>query len=135
MGQQLNENAGQSTADQLEKQKRMVMQGILSEQLLHRQNQQFDGTGGVSENNREMGFVPAFQDTDTDSSVVSRFADGRPAPVHVLDGLPEDWITARDEKGNVLSVRDSVVAGFICAGRFYTREEAAIARSERDSAD
>lgn len=103
---------------------RVVRQGMLSEQLLHRQNLYFDGTGGVSENNRELGFVPAFMDADSGESVVSRFADGRPAPIHVLDGLPEEWITARDENGSVLSARDGVIAGFISHGRFYTRDEA-----------
>jgi hypothetical protein len=56
---------------------------------------------------------------------ISCFADGRPAPIHLLDGLPADWVTVRGAGGRVLAVKASVVAGFIRGGRFYTRAQAA----------
>ena len=89
------------------------------------QNAVFAGTGGVSHNNRSAGFFPAYQNLLTGEAVISRFADGSPAPVHVLDGLPADWVAARDELGNVCSVLDAVVAGFLREGVFYTRDAAA----------
>lgn len=101
------------------------LRGVLSEQLLRRQNRLFANTAGVSKHNGKMGFTPAFLDTRSGVSVISRFADGSPAPVHVLDGLPERWITAFDENGHVTAVRAGVIAGFIHSGHFYTREEAA----------
>ncbi len=132
MDQHVKIQVDEERSERLERRRQQsVVQGILSEQLLDRQNKHFDGTGGVSANNREMGFVPAFQDMESGVSVVSRFADGRPAPVHVLDGLPEEWITARDAEGCVVSVRNTVIAGFISNDRFYTREEAATERKNR----
>lgn len=89
------------------------------------QNAHFAGTGGVSGNNRAVGFVPAYQNTVTGEAVVSRFGDGRPAPVHVLDGLPESWVALRDADGSVTRTTGDVIAGFLRDGRFFTREAAA----------
>jgi hypothetical protein len=97
----------------------------LCRQELRRENAVFRGTGGVSENNRSLGFRPAFLNTATGETVVSRFANGTVAPVHVLDGLPEDWIVARDPCGNVREVLASILAGFVRGSCFYTREAAA----------
>ena len=92
---------------------------------LENQNELFAGTGGVSQNNRAAGFLPAYKDLATGVAVISCFADGRPAPVHVLEGLPDVWVAARDARGQVHSALATVVAGFIRDGVFYTREDAA----------
>jgi hypothetical protein len=95
------------------------------------------GTGGVSENNRSLGFQPAFIDRETETVHLSRFPDGRLAPCHLLDGLPADLVRARDEQGRVTRVKSSVESGFVHDGRFYTRDEAAallVAPSEFDRA-
>src|SRR5512144_2160490 len=97
----------------------------LSTQVLRRQNLAFRGTGGVSTGNCSQGFVPAFLDTDTGSIYLARFADGRPAPMHLLDGLPSELIISRDAAGRCQAVKHSLIAGFVQAGRFYTREQAA----------
>ena len=89
------------------------------------QNAQFRGTAGVSGNNRGAGFVPAYMNTVTGETVPSRFADGRPAVVHVLEGLPDNWIGARDPHGCVTRAVDGVIAGFLRDGRFFSREAAA----------
>jgi len=102
----------------------MKLRGILSAQLLRDQNREFADTAGVSAGNRSRDFIPAFQNTRNGDCVVSRFADGSAAPIHVLDGLPEEWIVSMDEKGHVTAVDEAVVAGFLHCGRFYTREEA-----------
>jgi hypothetical protein len=83
------------------------------------------GTGGVSAENRALGFRPAFRDTETGQTFPSTFADGRPAPFHILDGLPEPVVLARDRNGRVSRVLGSIVAGFLRDGVFYTRAEAA----------
>ena len=88
------------------------------------------GTGAVSAENRHLGFSPAFRDTDSGETYLSTFADGRPAPFHILDGLPEPLVLARDRRGRISRVLGSVVAGFVRNGIFYTRPEAAALASE-----
>ena len=94
---------------------------------LQTQNARFAGTGGISGNNRAAGFVPAYLNTATGEALASRFEDGRPAPVHVLDGLPDSWIAGRDARGCVTRTTRDVIAGFLRDGRFFTREAAALA--------
>lgn len=103
----------------------MTRSGALTRWRLARESARHAGTGGASEGNRERGFRPAFLDHETGVVYESRFADGRQAPVHVLDGLPDCLVLHRRADGRVASVRGTLVAGFVRAGRFYTREEAA----------
>jgi hypothetical protein len=72
---------------------------------LAQENQQFSGTGGVSENNAHARFAPA--------------------SFHMLEGLPEEWVVERDVKGRVVTVKTSIVSGFIRMGQFFTWQEAA----------
>lgn len=97
----------------------------LGPEVLRQQNRVYGGTGGVSANNRKAGFVPGFLDTRSGVAMASRFANGLPAPVHVLEGLPEEWIAERDTKGLAIKACQGVIAGFIRFGRFYSRDEAA----------
>jgi hypothetical protein len=85
----------------------------------------YRGTGGVSENNRSLGFQPAFIDREAQTVHLSRYPDGRLAPCHLLDGLPAELVLVRDEQGRVTRVKSSVVSGFVHDDRFYTRDEAA----------
>lgn len=89
------------------------------------ENQAFRGTGGVSRGNQHRGFRPAFLETRSGEIYLSRFADGRPAPVHVLDGLPPALLTQSTPAGRASATRRSVISGFVRAGRFYTREQTA----------
>lgn len=90
----------------------------------------WSGTGGCSAGNRALGFRPAFLDTATGRVYLAAFADGRPAPVHLLDGLPPSLVTARGPGGHVCAVKPGVVSGFARDARFYTREEASVATEE-----
>lgn len=101
------------------------MPRALTVDRLRRENTVFQGSGGVSDCNRELGFRPAFLDTDTGIVYVSCSRDGIPAPYHRLDGLPEELIRERDDKGRVIAVKTTVVSGFERDGCFYTREQAA----------
>ena len=103
------------------------MNNLLTTETLKRQNQAFVGTGGVSEENRSSGFRPAFHDLASGRTALARFADGRAAPMHLLDGLPAEWVVQREATGRVSAIKDSVIAGFVRNGVFYTREEAAAA--------
>ena len=62
----------------------------LSKAVLVEQNRRFLRTGGVSVGNRGHGFHPAFVDRETGTVYIARFTDGRPAPMHILDGLPAE---------------------------------------------
>lgn len=93
--------------------------------VLWQENAVFRGRGGVSEENRGHGFLPAFLDADTGVIYASCFADGQPAPFHLLDGLPDEVVLTRHPTGRVAAVKASVRSGFVRGGRFYTREEAA----------
>jgi hypothetical protein len=92
--------------------------------VLAAQNRRFCGTGGVSQGNRSRGFAPAFRDSATGAVYLSRLASGTPAPIHVLDGLPDALVIARSASGQVLEACGSVVAGFVRDGCFYSRDEA-----------
>jgi hypothetical protein len=47
--------------------------------------------------------------------------------MHVISCLPDEWAAERDAAGEIVRLKDSVIAGFVRDGRFYTREEAATA--------
>ena len=103
------------------------MTTLFTTETLRKQNLAFAGTGGVSHQNRSGGFLPAFHDLTSGRTVLARFADGRPAPMHLLEGLPDAWVVNRDSAGRPSALRQSVIAGFVRDGLFYTRDEAAAA--------
>lgn len=99
----------------------------LTQHLLERETEAFRGSGGISQENRCLGFRPAFLDTITRVIYPSRFANGVPAPFHLIDGLPDEAVDRRDACGRVIALKSSVVSGFVREGHFYTRDEAAAA--------
>lgn len=99
----------------------------LTPKKLQQQTVAFRGTGGVSAENNGHGFMPAFLNTANGQIHLARFADGRLAPMHVLEGLPEDLIAVRDTTGRATATVPSIIAGFARQERFYTREQAAAA--------
>lgn len=101
------------------------MKQALTDKTLYRENCVFRDTGGVSSENRSYGFRPAFLDTQTGVVYDSCHPDGKPAPCHLLDGLPQELVTERHPSGRVAGVKGSIIAGFVQHGRFYDRAEAA----------
>jgi hypothetical protein len=101
------------------------MNRMMTGENLRKENLAYGGTGGVSSGNRAAGFIPAFCDTATGRVEPSRLADGTPAPMHLLVGLPREWVVTRGDGNEVLAVKTTVVAGFLHAGEFYTRDQAA----------
>ncbi len=97
----------------------------LCPQRLQQENALHAGSGGCSAGNAGCGFRPAFYDAATRRTYLSCFADGRPAPFHLLDGLPDEVVLSRRPDGRPLCARASLISGFERAGRFYSREEAA----------
>ncbi len=97
----------------------------LSPATLRHQNRAYLGSGGRSQENRSLGIAPAFMDTETGVVYPACFADGRRAPMHLLDGLPDELVVERLESGSVARVKATVIAGFVGRCRFYTRAQAA----------
>ena len=106
------------------------MKDVMNQRKLDEENALHAGTGGRSQENRGLGFRPAFFDYASQRLYLSRFADGRLAPIHLLDGLPEEVIVDRAPSGRVIAARASIVAGFERNGFFYTRKAAAKAIKE-----
>jgi hypothetical protein len=98
---------------------------MLTEKRLRQENLAFVGTSGVSADAASQRFRPAFRDPETGRVELSRFEDGRPAPVHVIFGLPAEWVIERDADGHVVAVKEQIQSGFVRGGAFFTREEAA----------
>lgn len=101
------------------------MTTVLSQTALENENHNHFGTGARSQENHSLGFRPAFMDAETGIVYRSCFSDGRPAPFHLLDGLPDEVVQTRNPAGRVATVKSSVVSGFVLDRQFYTREEAA----------
>lgn len=106
------------------------MKRVMNEQALRHENILHLGTGGRSEENAGLGFRPAFYDFATQKIYPSLFANGRPAPCHLLDGLPDELVVDRTASGRVTSVKATVISGFVRNGYFYTRTAAARAVAE-----
>ena len=79
--------------------------------------------------------LPRFVAVDTRTGKVypCTFADGRPAAFHVLDGLPDELVVARDRYGRPSQVVGAVISGFMLDSRFYTREQGAAEVSRREA--
>lgn len=100
------------------------MSQLFTEGRLQQENREFSGTPGVSEVNCACGFIPAFYDMDTGRVEISRYQDGKPAPMHLIHGLPDCWVVERDESFLPTAILQSIIAGFVRDGCFYTRTEA-----------
>jgi hypothetical protein len=117
-------------------QKHRVVKRMFTEASLQRENLAFSGTPGVSHENRDNGFIPAFCDSETGRVEISRFVNGQPASLHVIEGLPDSWVVERDADSRATAIKHSVIAGFIYKGCFYTRTQAAEAvRAETETMD
>lgn len=104
----------------------------LTQESLAKENRDYACSGGISANNRQQGFMPAFLDTGTGTVYRSCFPDGRPAPVHILAGLPEELLVTGSQASDRRAIKGSVISGFVFEDAFYTREEAARTVNTRD---
>ena len=111
------------------------MKRLMNEKLIQHENAVHAGGGGVSANNTRLGFRPAFLDFATQRIYPSRFADGRLAPFHLLDGLPEEVVAERSPSGRVITAKSTLISGFVRNGFFYTRSAAAKAAAEWTPSD
>lgn len=112
------------------------MPNALSNNELKFQNIVWRGTGALSAENRDLGFIPAFLDTERKEIHLSRHPNGELATIHILDGLPKHLLSTNDTSATRCKTKNCVIAGFLHDGKFYTREEAAawVKESMSDSA-
>jgi hypothetical protein len=106
------------------------MRRLMSRLKVRLENVIHAGTGGRSQENMGLGFRAAFLDVATMTIYRSAFADGRPAPMHLLDGLPDEVVVDRTRSGRVVAAKATLVSGFERNGYFYTRAAAARAAAE-----
>ena len=83
------------------------------------------GNPGMPGQNPLSSFPGLFHQSRNGTVYQSRFSDGRHAPVHVMAGLPSKLALKISATGRVVALIDSVVAGFLRDGHFYSRREAA----------
>lgn len=69
------------------------------------------------------GFQPAVLDARTQVVYPCRYEDGRLAPFHIFDGLPDEVLPRRSAATPPEDDKPRLVCGFLMAGRFLTREE------------
>lgn len=67
-----------------------------------------------------LGFTPAFRDLTTHETHLSVTAEGDIACVHIIENLPIEWVTEWDNLGYPKALKETVIAGFIRAGQFFT---------------
>ena len=96
------------------------------------ENLAYQGTLGLSENNRGKGFLPAFRHEASGQVHIACNKDGSTCTFHLIDWLPQEWATAHTDDGRVLCLSSGITAGFVRDGIFYTREEAAGAEDMED---
>ncbi len=75
----------------------------------------------------EHGFQPAYFDFLTQTIYPSLFADGTPAPFHILEGLPSEVVVDRARSGRVVTTKATLLAGYERNGFFYAN--ATVARA------
>ena len=71
---------------------------------------------------RTYGFQPAILDSRTQVVYPCRYEDGRLAPFHIFDGLPDE-VAPRRNATPPEGEKPRLVCGFLLGGRFLTREE------------
>ncbi len=96
-----------------------------NQQAVTAESRRYSGTCGESELACQNQFAPAFCNRADGRVELARLPNGNPAPMHLISALPQDWAARCDDKGHVLTLIDSIEAGFVKNGRFYSREEAA----------
>ena len=90
---------------------------------LTKENKEFRNTAGTSGGNHAYGFLPAFLDKISGEIYISCFSNGKRAPIHLYEGLPDSLVTKRDKRNRAIAVHKHVISGFFHERRFYTREQ------------
>lgn len=66
------------------------------------------------------GFLPAFRHGADGQVRLCLTDDGRLSSVHLLDSLPSDWVSERDDCGRPMALVDQVSAGYLRGDQFWS---------------
>lgn len=69
------------------------------------------------------GFMPAFYDPKTEEVHLATYEDGQPAVIHVLDGIPGDWVSEWGVDGRPVALKTGIIAGYMRSGAFFTLDD------------
>jgi len=109
--------------------------GDMTMQEVDQGTDKYRGKGGISSEAKTSGFQAAFRDNETNEVAIPMTDIGKgqtvPSGVHIFDGLPDNFVTEKNNYGEPIAVKGSVEAGFVRDGKFYTREEASAALSKK----
>ena len=97
-------------------------------------SQPYLGTCGESIEATRCQFLPAFIDREDGRVELARMVDGRLAPMHLICHLPVEWALQCDAQGHVIELKETIEAGFVREGRYFTRAQAAAAKPASESA-
>lgn len=81
----------------------------------------FDGARPDPDEAARLGFTPAYLDASTLEIYPARDATGRHTKLHCLEGLPPDVVWSRSERGEVLVVKPTLLAGYVRQGFYFSR--------------
>ncbi len=66
------------------------------------------------------GLLPAFRDLASDETHISTTEEGKFSVSHELANLPFEWVDEWDEDGYPLSLRPTIIAGYVRGSDFYS---------------
>lgn len=81
-------------------------------------------TREVNSNSCQFYFIPAFYDALSHTVFLSCYKSGQLAPIHVLEGIPDNIIKNRTLTNNRGESKNSLIIGFIFKNKFLTRKQA-----------
>lgn len=93
---------------------------FISSVALEKQETTYQKISGFNLSSLCVGLVPAFRDLSTNETHLSMNADGIISPIHLVEGLPIDWVTEWDTSGFPVSLRPGIIAGFFRGEKFFT---------------
>lgn len=96
---------------------------FISSVALEKQQATYQKLSGMNISDLCVGLIPAFRDLSTDETHLSLSSDGQVSPIHLVEGLPLEWVREWDMKGYPKSLKPGIVAGFFRGEKFYTLEQ------------
>ena len=96
---------------------------LISSTALEKQESTYRKISGMNMSDLCVGFIPAFRDMDTHETHLSVTQEGNISPIHLIEGLPLEWVTEWDIAGHAKTLKRSVIAGFFRGDQFFTLEQ------------
>lgn len=85
--------------------------------------QMLEGQMSIPALKRFSAILPAFRNTTTGETHLSCDGDGVPAPVHMIENLPRNWLKCNVDQTRCI-LRENVEKGYVVLGHFFNQEDA-----------